>query len=306
MKFIKPTLTLDEQVALLIQRGMHGDSKRIGRRLASVNYYRLSAYWHTFRATNDQFRPGTQFEIVWERYVFDRELRLLVIDALERIEVGVRARLAYEHAVLGGPFGYEADPSSLFPYDPPKRMEFFARLQRDLNGSHEAFVLHFARKYGDHHAWPPVWVTAEVLTFGGIVSFFRGSPRGVQRAVADHFGVPDVVFESWLLSLNVVRNICAHHGRFWNREIGLRPKLPRVSDWQVPVRVESDRAFAVLTILAHCLYRIAPGSAWARRFEALLVKYPNIPTTQMGIPTNWRDCPVWVRVLSPRPDAARR
>lgn len=207
---------------------MHGDPKDIRRRLASVNYYRLSAYWYTFCSTNDQFRPGTQFETVWERYVFDRELRLLVIDALERIEVGVRARLAYEHAIAGGPFGYEADPVAVFPYHPQKRTEFFDRLRKDLDGSHEAFVQHFTGKYGDHHVWPPVWVTAEVLTFGGIVSFFRGSPRGVRRDVADHFGVPDVVFESWLLSLNVVRNICAHH-----------------------------------------------------------------------IPMNWRDCPVWARVLSP-------
>ncbi len=297
MKFTKPALSLDQQVELLIARGMEGDRKHIRRRLASVNYYRLSAYWHTFRTSNDHFRPGTHFETVWERYVFDRELRLLVMDALERIEVAVRARLAYEHATQGDPFSYESDPAALFAHDAAKRTDFFKRLRDDLDRSHEPFVKHFKRKYGDVHGWPPVWVTAEVLSFGGILSFYRGSPRGIQRAVADHFGVADVVFESWLLSLNVVRNICAHHGRLWNREIGLSPKIPRSPEWHVPVRVANDRAFAVLTILAHCLHHIAPGSGWARRFEALLVKYPRIPTSQMGIPVNWRDCPVWKRML---------
>jgi abortive infection bacteriophage resistance protein len=232
--------------------------------------------------------------------VFDRELRLLVMDALERIEVGVRARLAYEHAMRGGPFAYEADPVAMFAYDAVKRSEFFRRLQEDLNRSHEPFVEHFWTKYGDTHAWPPVWVTAEVLSFGGILSFFRGSPRQIQRAVADHFGVADVVFESWLLSLNVVRNICAHHGRLWNRAIGLRPKLPRpdtAPDWHYPVKVQNDRTFATLTIMAHCLHRIAPGSGWAQRFAVLLAKYPRIPMHQMGIPADWRDCPVWGRML---------
>lgn len=300
MKFAKPPLTLDQQVALLFARGLQGEPKRIRRRLASVNYYRLSAYWHTFRAANDQFRPDTHFETVWERYVFDRELRLLVMDALERIEVGVRARLAYEHATRGGPFAYESDPAAVFAHNAAKRSEFFRRLREDLDRSHEPFVGHFRRKYGDEHDWPPVWVTAEVLSFGGILSFFRGSPRHTQRAVADHFGVADVVFESWLLSLNVVRNICAHHGRLWNREIGMPPKLPRADtapDWHAPVKVQNDRTFAMLTILAHCFHRIAPGSGWARRFGALLAKYPRIPMHQMGIPKNWRDCPVWGRML---------
>lgn len=301
MKFVKPALTLDDQVALLLSRGMQGDAKLIRRRLSSVNYYRLSAYWHTFRSSNDQFRPGTEFETVWERYVFDRELRLLVIDALERIEVGVRARLAYEHALGSGPFGYESAPLAVFPYSPQKRTEFFDRLAKDLNGSHEAFVQHFAEKYGDEHDWPPVWVAAEVLTFGGIVTFFRGSPRAVRRDVANYFGVPDVVFESWLLSLNVVRNICAHHGRLWNRAIGLPPKLPRpdhAPEWHTPVQVDNASVFALLTILAHCLHRIAPGSGWCRRFDALLKKYPRVPIGQMGIPIRWRDCPVWARALS--------
>ncbi len=301
VRFAKPALSLDQQVELLVRRGMQGDWKDIRRRLASVNYYRLSAYWHTFRDDSDQLRPDTHFETVWERYVFDRELRLLVMDALERIEVAVRARLAYEHATRGGAFAYEADPAALFAHNSTKRADFFRRLREDLDRSHEPFVLHFKKKYGDVHSWPPVWVAAEVLSFGGILSLFRGSPRGIQRAVADHFGVPDAVFESWMLTLNVVRNICAHHGRFWNREIGMPPKLPRLHrapEWHTPVRLSNDRAFAVLTILAHCLHHIARGSRWARRFNALLEKYPRIPVIQMGIPPNWRECPVWARMLS--------
>lgn len=297
MKFSKPALRVDEQVALLVGRGMGGDPARMTMRLGSVNYYRLCAYWHTFRLPDDRFRPGTEFETVWQRYVFDRELRLLVMDAMERVEVAVRGRLAYEHAMTGGPFGYQDDPGAVFAHQTAKRIEFFRRLREDLDRSHESFVKHFERKYGDAHPWPPIWAAAEVLSFGGILSLFRGSPRRVQKAVADHFGVADVVFESWLLTLNVVRNICAHHGRLWNREIGLQPKLPRHADWQTPVFVGRDRAFGFLTILVHCLHQVAPGSQWARRFGTLLEEYPAIPIDRMGIPKNWQSSPVWARML---------
>lgn len=73
-------------------------------RLAMANYYRLSGYWYPFRAVENTFRPGTAFEQIWRRYTFDRHLRLLVMDALERIEITLRTQFAYHHAHSHGPF----------------------------------------------------------------------------------------------------------------------------------------------------------------------------------------------------------
>ena len=95
MQYAKPPLTFEQQADLLIQRGMSGDRDLLVARLSVVNYYRLSGYWHPFKGTGDQFQPGTSFDEVWNRYAFDRRLRLLAIDAIERVEVAVRARLAY-------------------------------------------------------------------------------------------------------------------------------------------------------------------------------------------------------------------
>lgn len=303
MRFTKPALSVTDQVKLLQARGMQGDPDRMARRLRYVNYYRLSAYWHTFRAPGrDDLLPGTDFEVVWDRYVFDRRLRLLVMDAVERVEVALRARLANVHALTASPFAYESDPAALFPSDAARRSDFLRRLDEDLRRTHEGFIPHFNARYGDTHPRPPIWVAAEVLSFGGVVSLFRGSSRQVQRAVADAFGVPAVVFESWLLCLNQIRNICAHHSRLWNRELGFRPKVPRpdvTPSWHNPVTVKPDRVFVVLTILAHCLHHINPGTSWARRFVSLLDRHPTIPPTQMGLPASWRSSPVWAPLLGP-------
>jgi len=296
MKYAKPPLAIDDQVKLLFQRGMDGDPELMARQLTAVNYYRLSGYWHTFRKPDDSFKPGTSFDQAWATYVFDRYLRLLVMDAIERIEIAVRSLVAYHHAHEHGAFAYSEDSSSLPKMSPDDHDEFLARIAEETERSKETFVKHFEAKYGDSHPYLPVWMATEVMSFGSILTFFRNSTNKVKRAVAGEFGVPHRVFESWLLSLNTIRNIVAHHARLWNRVLGLKPIIPRIADypdWHTPVKVENKKVFAILTICRHCLHEIAPQSKWMERLETLLAGFPTIPKSYMGIPDNWKECPIW-------------
>ena len=296
MKYTKPPLTTDEQVKLLLQRGMTGDPDLMAQRLTAVNYYRLSGYWYTFRNPDDMFKPGTTFDLVWTTYVFDRHLRLIVMDAIERIEIAVRSLLAYHHAHKHGAFAYALDPASLPKLSPDEYHAFLDRVAEETERSQEAFVEHFQSKYGDSHGYLPVWMATEVMSLGSVLTFFRNSGNQVKTAVADTFGMPHRVFESWLLSLNTIRNIVAHHARLWNRVLGLKPIIPRIADypdWHTPVKVENKRLFAILTICRHCLLQIAPQSEWMTRLETLLADFPTIPIKYMGIPENWKECPIW-------------
>ncbi len=117
MEYNKPPLTVEEQAKLLIKRGLSGNLELIMSRLAAVNYYRLSGYWYPFRNPDDSFKPGTTFDNVWELYVFDRHLRLLVMDAIERIEISVRSQLAYNHSHTYGSFGYATQKAALPKFD---------------------------------------------------------------------------------------------------------------------------------------------------------------------------------------------
>ena len=78
--------------------------------LADVGYYRLSGYWYIYKqnpgSDDESFVPGTSFEKVWDLYTFDRQLRLITLDAIERVEVYMRTQLAYRLAEAAGPFGY--------------------------------------------------------------------------------------------------------------------------------------------------------------------------------------------------------
>ncbi|MBN1591044.1 MAG: Abi family protein [Pirellulales bacterium] len=296
MKYAKPPLTFDQQADLLLARGMTGNRATMISRLAVVNYYRLSGYWYPFRnAGEDTFRRNTTFEAVWQRYAFDRHLRLLVMDAVERIEVAVRTQLSYSLSHQSGdPFAYATDSAALPSLTDDHRLRFLEELADEAAHSREPFAEHFRSKYGDQHAYMPIWIAAEVMTFGGILTLFRGVHPDIRRAVSAVFGVHDVVFESWLVTLNTVRNICAHHGRLWNRVLGTQPKIPRkVAAWHSPVSVQGDRIFGVLTLCKHCLDRIAPQSSWPDRWRKLLAAYPYVPRGSMGMAANWEQCPIW-------------
>jgi abortive infection bacteriophage resistance protein len=299
MKYAKPSLPLDQGADLLIRRGMAGDRALMMERLSVVNYYRLSGYWFPFRNPDDSFKPGTTFDSIWERYVFDRRLRLMVMDAIERFEVAVRSQLANRHALHHqSPFAYAEDPTALPGLDADRRQHFLELLVDEMKSSKEAFAEHFRAKYGPDHPYMPIWMAAEVMTFGQVLTLYRGSVKDIRQGVASLLGVHDKVVDSWLLTLNAIRNMCAHHGRLWNRQLGVKPLIPVIKNapqWHVPVPVGNERIFGVLTILKYCLDRFAPQSRWPIRVASLLDEYPSVPKLNMGFPPNWRDCPIWER-----------
>lgn len=309
MKYAKPALSFEQQADQLIGRGMAGDRAVIISRLASVNYYRLSGYWFPFRNADDTFKDGTTFDGVWDRYVFDRRLRLHVMDAIERIEVAVRSQLAYHHAHEHGPFGYASDPASMPKLTTQLHADFVLRIEEEVRRSKEVFVKHFRDKYGKDHAHLPIWMAAETMTFGSVLSLFKGSSHRIKQAVSSLFGMPDRVFDSWLMALNTIRNICAHHGRLWNRELGVKPVIPLATgypDWHTPVVVQNNRMFGVLTICRYCLSRIAPQSHWADRFRVLLAEFTRIPIRSMGFPIDWEKCPIWSAASIPNDREPRK
>lgn len=295
MRYVKPSLDIPRQVQRLKERGMLGNEETMAERLSVVSYYRLTAYWHPFRNDDDEFNPGTEFETVWQRYVFDRHLRLLVLDAIERIEITVRTQLALKHSLHYSPFAYAEDQTSLPRLKNHDHQRFQNSIIQEYRRSDELFVKHFKKNYGDSHQYLPVWIGSEIMSFGGILTFYRGCIPSIRHDVAECFGVHQTVFESWMMALNVIRNICAHHGRLWNRVLGIKPKIPDKDPiWHEPESVENDRIFAILTICKHCLSRIAPQSHWAVRLLELLDRFNEIPQNEMGIPANWQKYPIWV------------
>ena len=110
--FSKPATSVPDQIALLKNRGLIIEDSQVAEHyLLHVGYYRLAGYWQIFQndRINHTFNKDATIEGVIDLYNFDRELRLLLLDAIERIEVSFRALLSNIMCCRYGPVWY-AEP----------------------------------------------------------------------------------------------------------------------------------------------------------------------------------------------------
>lgn len=313
--YSKPALTEGELLARWQSRGLElPDEQRALRYLRHIGYYRLSAYVRSFEGgERDIIRPGTTFDDVLGLYVFDRKLRLLVLDAIERIEVALRASISDHLARIDGPHWYEnsrhfttrtTHSKLLADVNEILRLQRARRPECGLSGDRFVSALDYYVGHFDKPVRPPTWVVFEELSFGTIRAVFDAlAPRDLQSKVARSLGVVAPVLSSWLKSYQRVRNICAHHGRLWNCGLGVYPALPKSRSivWlDDPTVITGEpwrrqRLYPVLVSIQTILHTISPRSTWGTRLHDLFEASPDVPLSGMGVPDNWFDDPFWSR-----------
>lgn len=304
MHFDKPPLSLTDQVALWRSRGLQvADGPRAERYLDSIGYYRLSAYCLPFEVPpaagerrQHRFVPGTTFEQVLQLYIFDRKLRLLVIEAIERIEVAVRTRWAHAMSLR---HGAHAHMDSTCFKDPWQHAKDLAHLAKEVQGSKETFIEHYRKTYTVPFL-PPIWAVVETMSLGALSHWVKNTrDNTAKRSVAEGLDLPTVeVMEGVLHVLTPIRNACAHHSRLWNRRLPMKlPHIKRHARNLVPPDSPHHQAhhlYNPLALLAVMLKTMNPGTTWAVRLVHLLdTELPPDRLSAMGFPQDWRTRPVW-------------
>jgi abortive infection bacteriophage resistance protein len=298
--FVKPVLALDEQLQLLQKRGLIINNRDESlKTLANISYYRLSAYWLPFKQLDqtgyvtDFFQKDCTFEKVIEFYEFDRKLRLLMLDAIERVEISVRTNITYYLSQKYGAFAHER--SSNF-HNKFSHSEWLAQIKRDVVNSKETFVQHYQDKYKNFPTIP-IWMITEIISFGSLSILYKGLKNEDKRRIAENYQLHPKSLTHWLHCLTYIRNVCAHHSRLWNRELSIRVRLDGLSDlWYPPVTPRTDRSFFILLVLKYLLNCSGNGGGWSSKCEHLvqpmLDKYPWIRGS-MGVTENWPKHPLW-------------
>ena len=224
--YTKTALSYADQLQQLKNRGLIiEDEPKALHLLEVISYYRMSGYWYPLLADkqNHRFKPTATFETAFNIYKFDRELRLLVLRELEKIEVAVRSKMIYVLSHSLGPFWY-LDSANFS--NSGKHTETLSKIRIEYSRSDEEFVQAFKNKYSD--PMPPSWMMLEVSSFGTLSSLYSYlQPTRYKRDIAQYFGLADKVLSSWLHSIVYLRNVCAHHARLWTREMQIQPIIPR-------------------------------------------------------------------------------
>jgi abortive infection bacteriophage resistance protein len=293
-RFEKPAKIIEELIDLCENRGLVVDNREKARRFFQyAGYYRLSGYMLPFQKkkhggdTHD-FVDGTSINDIIDLYIFDRKLRLLVMDAVERIEVAIRSVISDTMSVAYAPhwFVNASNFKDSFGYE--KFMEKVEEAVKEV-GRHQTFINHYTSTY-DEPVHPPSWMLFEILHFGTVSKIYSGLPLPHQKDIAEQFGVHYKVLTSWLHTISSLRNICAHHARLWNRVFGISPK--RVKSLQEHFE-RNDRFYAQAVTIKVLLDKIAGHSLWAKKLKDLFGEYPNVPKNHMGFPENWDQSDLW-------------
>ena len=272
------------------------DEGRAKHYLGHLNYYRLRGYWMHLELPNGNgehsFVQGTSFDQIISLYDFDRHLRLLANDAIERVEVSLRTRWAY---VLGHKAGPTAHlESKLFNEHHSALLAGVERLYADRK---EIYLRH----YLDRNEEPPIWALCEAFSLGDLSKWLRAiKDRKVRQEIANPYGLHETPFCSFVQQLAFVRNLCAHHGRLWNKKLivgeAALPKKPA----SLVDQLQRDpdrylRVHNVLAMLAWLMQVISPHSGWSHRVREHVEARPDL-WEDMGFPPNWQSFELWQRV----------
>lgn len=275
---LKPPCTFEEQIEILKKRNLIIEDEEYAKIiLARVNYYRLSAYGLGLHVDN-QYKESTRFETLYCLYEFDVKFRYLLLEAIEIIEVMFRTRIAYHMAIK---YDSESHLNENLFYNAEYHRKFVEELIKEKDRQKDtAFIKHHDCKYEGRM---PIWVAAEIFSFGVLSRFYGNLKIEDQREIAKIFNTTPVYIRSWLKALVEVRNICAHYGRIYNRILNSTPKL--YSDHK---HVKPDRIFAVILVIKRLLSENATQRNFVSKLKALIEEYnEDVNLSFIGFPDNW-------------------
>lgn len=283
---IKEFKTFEEQVAKLIEHGCEDiTSKEYAITiLKRINYYRLTAYFLPFRDEESQKYDSNKvsLEKIYSIYQFDSELRLLLMEYLEDIELYFKTQVAYHHSEQYDALAYKYS-KNFNKYH--KHDEFMKNLEKELSYRRkDPIYKHHQFKYDGEF---PLWVLVEFFSFGMTSKFYADSPNSVQSLIAKDLNIKITQVRTYLEVAVVLRNYCAHYGRLYYRSFTKVPRqLPPFMTENVKIK---NRLMAQLYAIKQ-LY--IDGDKWHNHFiprlKTLFTKYQSsIHLHHLGFISDW-------------------
>ena len=215
--------TIQEQIDILKSRGLTiDDVDKAADFLINNNYYRISGYSLTLR-NHDIFFKNASFQNIIDIYKFDHELRHILLKYLEIIEVRFKSIYSYEFAKIHNSTGYLnenyfADPDLYQNLIEKSKEQIKKRLP------HEAYLKHFIE---DLKQPLPIWAYVDLLTIADISRFYVITEPTIQKSIASEFDLPNKILAKFMHSMTILRNLCAHGSRLYNRLFEQKPKLSK-------------------------------------------------------------------------------
>jgi abortive infection bacteriophage resistance protein len=305
----KPAYTIAEQIQLLKSRGMlFRNEQQAAEILKNISYYRLKGYWWDMQKDYNLhiLKPNTYFEDIVKRYNFDRHLRLILFDAIERIEIALRTKMIYHLSIRYGGLWY-LDPAlfestTIMLHDGTVKTiheNTLDELQKEFNRSQEIFIKDHRRRFPNKDA--DAWKTLEVASMGTLSKLYKNLKHQLpeKAQIAREMGLNlHSELSSWLEAITYIRNIIAHHSRLWSRNMVKRPtdRLNNpIGQWLInPILdVQSKKPFLIISTMVYLCDRVTLGHQIKSKIIELFKANPDIPIYKLGFMNYWENEPLW-------------
>lgn len=295
----KPARSIADQIQLLKDRGMlFRDETQASHFLKNISYYRIKGYWWDMQQDRHThtFTLNTYFESVIDRYNFDRHLRLILFDAIERIEIALRAKIIYYLSMSYGATWYLEN--KLF-VEPTKHAEHINHLQREFGYSQEIFIIDHKKRHPNTNA--EAWKIMEIASMGTLSKFYKNLKHQLpeKSLIAKEMGLNlHSELSSWLEAIVYLRNIIAHHSRLWSRNMVKRPigniKNP-IGNWfeNNLLPVQEKKPFLIISSMVYLCNKVTPSHQIKNKILDLINNNPNVPVYKLGFLNNWESESLW-------------
>lgn len=238
------------------------------------------------------FKVDTSFDKVLRLYRFDKKLRLLLFNEIEKIEIAVRNSIVNSGCEMTGDSFWMTDINNF--YNTSKFRRTLCMIDDELSHTREEFIFNFKSKY--ENPYPPAWILAEILPFGLMTNIYANiKDKKIKKHISQSFGLQPAPFESWLTIITLTRNLCCHHARIWNRQNTLRPTLPnRISLPWIKLPTDTLRTYFDICIIKYFMNVISPNNDMLDKMLSLFSSFPEIDLAALGFPKgDWRNEPLW-------------
>lgn len=282
--------TIAEQIALLRSRGLSiPDETKAGDFLLRNNYYRVSGYSLTLRK-HDVFYSKVEFQNIMDIYYFDHELRHLLMHFIECIEVSLKSVYAYEFSKVYGPTGY-LDASHFTDVTQHTNTLQKIEAQKIQRHPHEAYLKHFI---DDLKQDIPLWACVDLMTISDISFLYKISEDPIKKCIAAHYGLTNntghLILGGFMHSMTIIRNLCAHGSRLYNRLFEQKPSLNK-KEQSLLIRnsdgtIDNAHLYGFILIMRRLL---TPDefADFKGRLVSLTKKYPFVKMKYYGFRSDW-------------------
>lgn len=276
---IPKALEWEEQLKLFEQRGMDiQDAAQNQTKLEHISYYRMKEFARPLAKTtkvNGDVKvnyQGITFKQVLTRYYQDKNLRINLLHAIEKIEVSLKTKVSY---ILGrnyGAFGYLnfsnwTNRTKFKKFEIEKRQYYFKNsLLKSIERSRNSELKNNYNFNAD--GFPSVWIAIDMLMFGELVSIIELMSKNNRKELADFYGCSVKELSSWIKCLNFIRNVCAHNSNILDIQLQTTPV--KRNEWDDFIYFISDgeesrhtnRLSIVLFIIIELVTKINPKYKW--------------------------------------------